>query len=403
METSLDLASIEGDLTRAPHEAAGLMKWLTHSYEEPQTFWPLLMEACSRLTAPPLKSRAFARYDFFHDIVARHQKSPSPAFRWYDRLKGWKAMSYEELGNMAAEMAARWTRLGAAPGQKLCILSPLSQQSVTAFVAAMKIGLVVSLLPAGGKSFLHKRIEALAPDCIWTEELYTQMIPDFRHLVLPETMPSGEGEPDSRSHAYGSGEPFAFCFDPCTEEPHVPKVLNSDAAYLCAVRDGLIALGLKPGMAFASPVHDPLQAQPALLLACLLTGATYVHMSLEDVERNPELLAQHPLRALGVSVPVREILLQRPFDASKAWQSWFRDPGESQDLSMWTDFVQALSLKQVPAGNQRWNSSLGGCLLFSIKRTGHPHLQVLPSAGVRWRLSDPVDPKRESLDRKSVV
>jgi len=152
----------------------------------------------------------------------------------------------------------------------------------------------------------------------------------------------------------------------------------------------LIALGLRPGYAFAAPGFHFLEAQPAMLLACLLNGATYVHLEPEQIEKNPELLSASPLRSVGICTRVREILLEHPLDVSKSWTHWFRNPAESSDIEVWQLFIEAMGLQEVYAGNRRWNASLGGCLLFSVSRKGRPTVNVLPSAGVRWSLTDPV-------------
>jgi hypothetical protein len=397
MADRLDLALVEGDLTRDGLEPAGPMRWLRQSYDDPDGFWPGLLEANSAFFSWPSKSSLYRKYDFYHDIIARNQQNPSAAFRWYRQGAGWQELGYVQLGRLAGEAATRWASLEVGAGNKVCIVSRLNERFLVALLAALKMGLIVSLLEPCGRAFLQKRIEEVAPDFIWTEDEHLPLLSQHRSIILAETGSAGVAGYDSRSHSYSSGEVFALCFDPSSTAPHVPRELGADTAYLCAVRDGMIALGLKPGRELAAPGFNLMETQPALLLACLLNGATFVHIEERDLAKAPEILTSRPLKSVGVTGAVREILAREPVEVGKAWDFWFRNPAESQDIEPWKEFVEVLKLRDVFAGNQRWNASLGGCILFSMRRKGLVHLNVLPSAGVAWHLADLGDGERESL------
>lgn len=396
MPDRLDLSIVENDLTREGLQPAGPMSWLLRSYDAPDDFWAALLAANAALFPWPGKSRLHWKYDFFHDIIARNRQNSSPAFRWFREGTGWQELDYPRLGTLAAEKAARWEKLGACAGRKLCLVSPLNDRLLIAFLAALKIGMIVSLLPPWGYSFLRRRLDELTPDHVWVPEDYAPLLFPYRSLILEEGGRGGDAD-DARSHSYAASEPFALCFDPTTDPPHVPRELSADSAYLCAVRDGTVALGLKPGRELAAPGFGLMDVQPAMLLACLLSGATFVHVEESELARNPGLLAERPLRAVGITEAVRNLLLDRPVEVGKNWEFWFRDPAASQDFETWKDFIEALKLGGAFAGNQRWNASLGGCILFSVRRKGSAHHLVLPAAGVPWQLVDAADEKRLSL------
>lgn len=397
MSDRLDLSLIEKDLSRGPDGPVGPMRWLQASHDDPTSFWRALLVANGALFPWPGKSSLYRKYDFFHDIIARNQQNPSPAFRWFQERTGWRELGYRQLGRLAAERATHWAGQGAHAGQKLCLISYLNDQFLVSFLAALKIGLVVSLLPPSGRSFLRRRLEAVTPDFIWAEEEYVPLISEYHEMLLSDRASGRSTEDESRSHSYAAGKTFALAFDPTTPTPHVPRELGSDTAYLCAMRDGMVALGLKPGEGLAAPGLGIMETQPALLLACLLNGATFVHLDESTLAHKPKLLAEGRLRAVGVTDAVREMLLDGPVEVGKAWDFWFRDPAESQDIEEWREFVKVLQLSDAFAGNLRWNASLGGCILFSIRRKGSPHPNMLPAAGVPWKLVDPADDKRESL------
>ncbi len=397
MTDRLDLSLVENDLSKKAQDPVGPIMWLRQSYEQPDDFWTGLLAANGVFFSWPGKSSLHRKYDFYHDIFARNRSNPAPAFRWYDETKGWHELSYAQLEVLVGREAAGWESLGAAPGSKICIVSRLNELFLIALLAALKIGLVVSVLPPLGFSFLRRRIDALAPGFIWALEEHAPLLSQYRDILLPEIAAGRARGGDSRSHSYTGSKPFALCFDSSSETPDVPRELNAETAYLSAIRDGCVALGLRPGHTVAAPGFGLLETQPALLLACLLNGATYVHIEERDLARAPGLLAERPLNAVGVTEATRETLVGSGVEIGKNWNFWFRDPGESREIAAWSEFVEVVKLRDALSGNLRWNASLGGCILFSVKRKGVPHARVLPAAGVQWSLADPADIERNSL------
>jgi len=99
------------------------------------------------------------------------------------------------------------------------------------------------------------------------------------------------------------------------------------------------------------------------------------------------------MRAVGIVARVRDILLARGGAAGERWSSWFRNPAGSQQMGLWFRFVEELGLKHCEVANLKWDAALGGCTLFSTRRKGTVHLEVMPSAGVPWQLFNPAVPE----------
>jgi hypothetical protein len=283
-----------------------------------------------------------------------------------------------------------WLKHGVQPGQKVCIVLPLEVKYVVSLLTALKLGLTFSSLPPQGNLFLQNRLEALSPEFIATDEMYLSMLAPWRESIIPEeTVGEDSTTPSEHSHSYATGDIVSLCFDPSSETPQAPKEVTSDAAYLCPLRDGSIALGIRPGDVLAAPGFHFLETQPGLLMACLLNGGTYLHLEADDVADNPQLLSEQPIRVLGVSRRLRDILLEKPVKLGKPLYYWFRNPAESMDIELWQRFVEISELESVYSGNVKHDAILGGCSLFSVKRQGQTHSQVLPAAGVPWGLADP--------------
>lgn len=377
----------------------GELTWLEESYQDPKGFWLTIKQAQDASLPWPGKSSPFEHYDFYHDIIIRNQDNMAPALRCYDPLAGWQEISYAELGAIAARKETIWMRSGVQPNQTVCIVLPLGVKYVASFLTAMKIGLIVSCLPPQGKLFLQNRLEALDPDYIVTDDLYVALLPAWHSRILPEdTVGEDIHINPEHSHTYPSGAIFGRCFDPSSETSHLPKELTSDAAYLSPLRDGMLALGLqRPGQILAAPGFHFLETQPGLLLAVLLNGGTYLMIEPDDVAKNPELLNEHSIHTMGVSAQIRDVLLKKPVAFSEPWNFWFRNPAESSDMEQWHSFIQTLGLKEVFCGNVKWDAASGGCSLFSVKRKGQAHFNVLPSAGIPWCLTDLAGGEHESL------
>jgi hypothetical protein len=398
MSGSLNISMIEQQLCLERLESPGVLSWLEKSYRNPLPFWQALKETHDGILSWPGKSIPFANYDFYHDIVVRNQRNTAPAFCWHDRLTGWQKISYSQLGSLVKRKESVWLSAGVQPGKKVCIVLPLELKYLVYLLTALKIGATVSTLPPQGNLFLRNRLEALSPEFVATDEMYLSMLTPWRENIIPEETMEGGAETDSEySHTYPTGEIVSLCFDPSSEIPHVPRELTSDAAYLCPLRDGLIALGIRPGDVLAAPGFHFLESQPALLLACLLNGGTYLNLEAEDVSDNPELLTEQPIRVLGVSRRLRDILLQKPVKLEKPLYYWFRNPAESLDIDQWQSFIEALELEKVYSGNVKIQSALGGCSLFSTKRQGQANVQVLPSPGVQFGLADPAGGESEAV------
>ncbi|MEW5804187.1 MAG: hypothetical protein AB1847_18990 [bacterium] len=399
LSPGLNMSLIERELSRNKGEHPGELAWLEESYRNFSAFFHALKTTQDRFSPLAGKSVPLKRYDFFYDLITRHQGMTTPAFRWYDPVQGWQEISYGELGAAATKKAAFWINSQVEAGQHLCIMHPFGAKYVISLLAAWKIGLVISSLPPQGNRFWQRRLEALNPDHIVSEEIFSPFLQPWQERLLPEvpeiaevsgmsSAKSGMATGRAISATFPAGAVIALCFDPSSQTPHIPVELTSDAAYLSGLRDGMIALNLRPGQAVAAPGFHFFETQPALVIASLMTGGTYIHLEVEDIAKNPKLLTAYPLKAIGVSSRVRDLLFRHPVEAGTFWHSWFRNPAESFDLDQWQSFIQTVKLEEAYAGNLKWDAATGGCSLFSVRRKGQAHAHVLPSAGGPWRLTD---------------
>lgn len=377
----LDLSSVERDLALDGVARAEAPAWLRESHRDPQSFWRSLV-AWTDATSPVRTKLGARHFDPWHELVVRNLGLQTPVLQWVDGARGLQSLGASELADRATRRALAWERAGAAPGQVVCIVRPMGPELFVSLVAALKAGLVLSVLPPLGARFVATRL-ADPPDFIDTDAAHRALVGGATAPVLPDAVSGDVSLELHRSVSYASGATAALLFDPCL--PATRRAVSVDALLLCALRDGTVALSLRRGDVATAPGLPLLDTVPALPFAALICGATLLHLTVDDVRREPAVLGR-PLRAVGLGVAARELLLERPIPTPQ-WHLWFRDPAESLDLERWEHLV-GTGLHDSGAANLRFSAALGGCLLFSHRRKGRPHMDVLPSAGVPHTVAD---------------
>ncbi len=381
------------------HRSAGDLAWLERSVREPGWFWATLQQQLAVPGLPACKSVPGVHYDVYHDVVARHAGSGRVALRFHDRWRGWQALTYDRLHALCCAQATAWAASGVGPGTVLGIALPFGPACAVAVLTGLRLGALISLLPTSGRHMLACCLEGVAPQAIATEPAYAPLLADaaapllFVDSTVDAALPASPRPSDAlRSHTFRTGEPCAMLLSPLRRPLHAPVPVRCDDLYLDALRDGALVLGLRPGDHVAAPGFHIIQHQPSLLVAALLAGATYVHLEWADVEREPALLWQVPLRSLGVTSALRELVLARGPKTRPDWQHWFRNPEEPCDWSAWRDFIAQLKLEDVPASSVLVEAAAGGALLCSVRRPGREQLaylqNVVPAAGRPWLLLD---------------
>ncbi|HEX8433780.1 long-chain fatty acid--CoA ligase [Archangium sp.] len=380
---AFDVRKILEQLETGTPAEPGVPVWQQESWQDPEGFANALAVAHVGRGAP-LKSRAGQHYDFFHDLVVRHGNTDRIALRSYDRRSGWQVLGYKQLHEQAARRATEWARQGVKAGAKVCLFYSIGSELLISLAAALGLGACISFLPPQGKRFIARRLAALEPDHIAAEPHQVLLLHGFEKKLLQS---QGQASPAFTSHTYKPAEPVGMLFSPLVEPPGTPAPLLAEDAWRGALVDGLLTFGVGPGEHLAAPGCHLLQHLPAFLFTTLLRGATYLHIELSDLEANPTLLTEHPVRALGVTPALRDVLL-RARTQLKNVAHWFRNPEEPIDWLAWRAWVKQCGLAAVPSSNVLVDPSAGGAVLSSPRRVRDLHTEAPPAPGRRWALHD---------------
>lgn len=372
--------SFEADRDGRPPD----LTWLRASNAAPAAFCQALLDAHAASHAPAARSRYGERYEIYADLVVRHLALRTPAFRWLDR-GALQSLSYADLHARTTRLAGAWAGQKVAPGDVLCVVLPIGPAWLAAVLTAIRMGLAVSWLPPLGAPFLAARLKKLSPKRIVTDPAYLPLLAGFEPLVLADGPGISYAE---QWYAYAPGETCAVLFTPLREPLDTPVKLPAEAAYVKAVRDGFFAYRLAPGAALAAPGFDDLQHQPALVLSTLLAGGTYVHLEVADVQADPRRLTDLPLRAVGLSVAARDVLVAAGAKRSASWDGWLKNPEEPLDTDAWRAALAALGLAKTPSTSLVVEAAAGGAALVSVRRTGGVDQRMAPAPGAPWALYD---------------
>jgi hypothetical protein len=382
-ENNLQLAQIEEDLRLDDLESNRRLDWLASSWADPVDFRRFLMQTLDRRTGGYSASRIGKHYSFYRDVFQRNRNNSSPALCWYDANQTLQEVGYLQLDARVTQRAFAWHTQGLVPGQNLAVIRNVGIDLAIDLLAALKLGAVFTLIQPQGKAYLQRRLSILNPDHISLEEgARPQLVSSWNPRVLDsraDTVSVNDEVADW--FFYPSEKAVIQCFDPCMSGLSALTDVSAESFYLGAIRDGLIGLGLKRGSLYATAGLDAMQIQPFLLMAGFLCGATFLFLDPGQIEEQPDLLCRLTFKAFGIGSEVRDLLLDRPQDIGSSWETWFRDPAESNDLALWQSLVRRNHLETSFAFNLKWLPSYGGCALHSRKRKGIPHLDVFPAPG----------------------
>lgn len=383
---SYDILALAQGLTLKadPDGNAPDLAWLEESTRDPEPFWSALLDLHAAARAPWSRSRAGERFDFYHDAVVRNLGQNRAAFSYHDRRRGFLSLSFEELHARASQRAGAWAAQKVKPGDTLAIVLPLGPGFLVALLAALRMGLCITILFPTGDLHVAHRMKALKPDHITTEAAYVPLLEGFEKLVLDDTRVAPTYLEEA--YTYGPGEILGRLFSPLHAPLTKPRELTVDDAYLKAVRDGLFAYSLVPGVELAAPGFHPLQHQPAMIFATLLAGASFLHISAEDVAADPRLLTRRSLRAVGITRATRDALLGSGSVRMGAWDLWFKNPEEPFDAEAWRVFAKDIGVEKHPVANLIVDASSGGAALISTRRKGGTDWRVVPAPGQPYAL-----------------
>lgn len=364
------------------------LDWLNQSYIQPPDFFKDLMEEVQATWNLKLKSIAFTHYDFYYDIFNKQGKADDIAYIYYDVNGNRQALTYKALKNLADQKANQWSAKGVTAGATILLVHPTGPDLCVKVIAALKLGLTISLGSPSRPWLLKKQIEALEPDFISTARAYTALVADNKDRLLEAMPQTSKAQNDTqRPQVYHTGQIAARLFDFSLPTPLEPVEISCDELYLNGLRDGIIALNLQPGRVISLPGWPGNRTQPFLILSILLTHATFLDVKPKQIENAPKMFAQDPPDVIGINRQLRNFLWENPEEFPSSCKFWFRHQGTDLDLDKWQAFIMEKGLEKTYTGVLKYHAQAGGLIAFSRHRKGITGAHVMPSAGMNWHIA----------------
>lgn len=150
-----------------------LRDWMQNSYQAPQPFWSDLYASSVEKGETPSSTIVFEKYDFYADCILRHLGKGLTALKVIGPEGTTASWSYDQIHDYVEAQVPYWTdRYDLKPGKSVALLFPFGIHFLVALMTALRLGLVVSILPLEdrymGEGVLEEAAEALAPDLIVT-------------------------------------------------------------------------------------------------------------------------------------------------------------------------------------------------------------------------------------------
>ncbi len=363
-----------------------LREWMQSSYANPAGFWEELFSSLKQTDAGS-NTVVFEQYDFYADCIRCHLGSGLTALKVIDSEGAQHSWTYDEIHECVEAQLPFWTEnYSLNPGKKAALLLPYGIHFIVALMTALRLGLVISLLPLQdrymGEGLLQKAVDALNPDLIITGS--DSGMSGKNILELDLSLQSNAAPPLS-SNAYLSNEILQIHFNPHLTGGAFFTAIEASRSYLIPLRDAAIALNLKPSMCWARPFLSMHREEPCCTLMALLAGATLVHISDEFLSAHPKALQNEPIHVLGVSLPLLELWLKNPGCPSSKLKLWHRNPLFGNDHS-WRAFSELNHLGKIPSTKLLIDKERGGATLFSQPKPIDSLAFMHPSLGSPWKL-----------------
>ncbi len=332
--------------------------------------------------------------DFFFDLVTRHDAPDRLAIEW---LQGGarRSLSYSALREAIQQQEGQWPS-SLQSGHTIAIVSSDPVKRVVGLMAALKRGLVATVLPVTGPSRLAYCLMALECQHLLVDPVIGEGLPAELKTRLVSPTAAGQS-PRQASYYYPKDSSALRTIDPWGEQGEIHTL---DAAELLTnlIRDGYRILGMTRGARLAW-CPDPDDEGPFLELATLLCGGTITILDEHHAKASWRLLLDTKYHAVRLSHRLikRYMQVMTAEDHPPNWLRWFRHPVESLDPSPWLQFARQCRLEGIPQAQLSWSAASGGICLGSEWSPDIADWRLYLPPGLISHLGQVGDPRRRSL------
>ncbi|MFO0660571.1 MAG: AMP-binding protein [Polyangiaceae bacterium] len=366
---------------------AWMRTWLPATWSSPAKFYEGLYASFGARRGAVFKSRPGSAHDLYHECVSAHLGKRRTALIGREGV-GFDRVSYETLHARCNALSAAWLDLGVEPERVVAIVLPTGIDQAVALLTAFRMGLVVSVIPPWGPSFVRDALTKIQPELT---------VSSGRHGALPAGLQATQLPVSAGSRVTGTAGSFTYAAGKVAAKLLAPFGTTEDgtteveASVLLdgAVRDAALVYALEPSDVVSAPSFEPMQHDLCLLLSTLVAGATFASLTEADLASEPGILGAHKVSVLGLTRKSRDVLMSTKGGLGASVRSWFRSLTDVIEPDRWDAFFRAVPDRKQPGFGVVTSSTSGGVSLFSAPSFEAPSLKVWPAPGRVWQLSNP--------------
>ena len=216
-----------------------LRDWMQRSYTNPQVFWSDLFSYSLNDRDPDANTVVFVKYDFYSDCILRHLGHGLTALKVIDSTGASQVWTYDEIHEYVEAQVPYWTdNYGLKPGKTAALLLPYGIHFIVALMTALRLGLIVSLMPLKdryiGEGMLPLIADTLKPDVIIAES--SEGASPHKNVLELNLKLENSRAPSLESYAYPAAEiVFRHC-NPTGKKALQRLRLRGAISFPCATR-----------------------------------------------------------------------------------------------------------------------------------------------------------------------
>ena len=312
------------------------------------------------------KSVHGVEYSFYHDLLTRQLGSSRESLT-YTGESGTEKFSCDVLDIQVETLCRSWLQQGVSTGSSIVLAGFSGVGRHATLLAALRLGLVISLLDASGPYRLNHEVEMLAPDHVFLDYGIRDWLGAGQASRLLHNA-RGDTSLEVASHAYPSGVPVLRLLSSFAEGCSGIMTLTSGQLFTALVRDGHLLMGLKPDHRVICMGDAAVMLSPLLELAILFCGARLHSIAPQCSAAHAGLLFDEPVDWVFISESSRSMLMREPWQGKLPGRvaHWVIPMTEFNHASQWLNFIARVtagsgSVCHIVAGE----AALGGMLAVS--------------------------------------
>ncbi len=368
-------------------------EWMQASYLTPIPFWEGLF-AYSTQELGSTSTQLLEKYDFYADCVVRHLGHQNVALKVVSSSGDIQSWTYENIDDLVDIQIPLWRKESQlTPGKTVALVLPYGIEYFVALMTALRLGLVVSILPLRDRFFAHTHfasvLEHIKPDLVVTladvllTHQWDRIDIDLSHKKTTKS--------ENGSHAYLAGEIVQKHCNPYSS--HAVTLIEATRSYLIPIRDAMITLQLNRSTCWARPGLSMYLEEPFSTITACLAGATTLYVSDGELDA----LKKAAIDVLAVPSHLHFTWIQKPLAPASKLKLWYRSPLYGNDRS-WRAFAELNQLQKTPTCQLLFDKERGGNILFSQPQPYDVLTFLHPNLGAPWKLQKLAGKGQESIE-----